>query len=248
MGIKSKPVADPALARDHKAGASVIIVQQAEHTQLGTISYEVRMLWQLHIAMAFQGFEFLLSVHEQIARVPIDTANSRTLVARSDPDLAAMAYGAGVQMVLNVVLTMQHFCEEVERRLGAEQDRTGTVGERIKRVFGLAGLAIDTQGYSAFQEMVERRDAIEHPKRESVRNSHATDWDKVPIGWLLTERAPRAFERWEIWFRSAVEQWKRHPAMQPRPGTLTVTRGIRSDRQAKKPPRESLRQASAEDG
>jgi hypothetical protein len=62
------------------------------------------------------------------------------------------------------------------------------------------------------------------------------------MGWFLSERAPRAFERWEHWFHAAHEQWKQHPAVQPKTYTLEVTRGMRSVRQAKKPPTNGARE------
>jgi hypothetical protein len=199
--------ADPSLARAHEAGASVIHIQHAEHAHLGSIAYEVRTLWLLHIGMAMQGYGLLRYLHEQVVRVPVDAANTRTLTAKDNPDLAARVYGTGTQMVINTVLTMQHFCAEVERALGmSEQPRKGDLGDRMRRSFGMAGLPMDAEGYSALQAMIELRDAIEHPRQENTRNSHPNNWDRVPMGWFLSERAPRAFERWEGWFRAAQEQ------------------------------------------
>lgn len=140
---------------------------------------------------------------------------------------------------------MQHFCQEIEARLNVELDR-GTVGERIKEAFQRAGLQVTTsgKGYSALREILEQRDAIEHPKQENVFNSHPNNWDHVPLSWLLTERALAAFERWSAWFDQATKQWAQHPVHVPRKVTLTVERGQKSTRQAKKPPRQKHEQPS----
>ena len=80
-----------------------------------------------------------------------------------------MVYNAGTQMIINTALTMQHFCQEIEAGLKFEFEG-GMVGQRIREALQRASLAVTTsdRGYSALREMLERRDAIEHPKRENV--------------------------------------------------------------------------------
>jgi hypothetical protein len=215
------------------------MLQHAEHPQFGSISYEARRLWTLHGQIARSGYIQLRQHHERVLRVPLASSGDRMLMQRDTPDLTLLVYVAGTQMILNTVLTMQHFCQEIEHVTSAAL-RESDIGARTREAFCAAGLAVDTAqdpGYSALREIVEKRDAIEHPKRKNTFNSHPTEWDQVPLNWFLTERAPRAFERWSAWFVQAVEQWNQHPAMQPRMLTLTIgAHGVKSTRQAKKPP------------
>jgi len=237
MGLKHQSVSDPSLGENHAAGTPILRIEQAEHARFGTIAYELRRLWTLHYIMARSGYIELRRHHEQVLRLPIGTSNSRLLAAKDRPDLTLMIYSAGTQMILNVVLTMQHLCHEIERGMDCQLQESGTSG-RIKEAFKLAGLdaILAEPGYSAFQEILERRDAIEHPKRGNVSSSHPRDWDCVPLSWLLTDRAPKAFESWHEWFLRAVDQWRLHPVNAPKLLTLTVERGKKSTRQAKKPP------------
>jgi hypothetical protein len=131
MGLKHQSESDPNLARDHVAGEAVIRIQSAEHAQFGTISYELRRLWILHHAMARSGYIQLRKLHEQVLRLPIQSSNSRLLTTKDGPDLTLMIYAAGTQMVLNVVLTMQHFCQEIEACFDHQLQENGT-SERIK--------------------------------------------------------------------------------------------------------------------
>lgn len=239
VGIKSRSLSDPALAKAHQAGEAIQRIQHAEHARLGTISYEIRRLWELHYLTARSGCMSLRQLHERVLHLPVETSGSRMLAAADTPDLTLLIYVAGTQMVLNTMLTMQHFCHEIERVLGAEPQRSGTISARIKDAFALAEIPVSASspGYSALQEIIERRDAVEHPRRDNVFSTDPTGWDNVPMGWFLSERALTSFERWRDWFADALEQWKQHPAMQPRAMTLQVTRGVRSARPAKKPPK-----------
>jgi hypothetical protein len=240
MGLKHESISDPALAKPHTAGARVTVLQQAEHARYGTISYEIRRLWTLHYAMAHSGYVSLRSHHERVLRLPVLNTNSRMISATEQPDLILMIYSAGTQMVLNTVLTMQHFCEEIERYLDVQLQETGTSG-RIKEAFTLAGLQANSlreAGYSGFQEILERRDSVEHPKKSNVFNSDPLHWDQVPLNWFLTDRPLQTFTSWNEWFSRAVHAWKAHAVHTPRSVTVTVERGKMSTRQAKKPPKE----------
>jgi hypothetical protein len=66
--------------------------------------------------------------------------------------------------------------------------RESGTSEHIKEAFRLAGLDsnLTERGYAALQELLERRDAVEHPKKANVFNSHSRDWDRVPLSWSLT--------------------------------------------------------------
>ncbi|MFI7431885.1 hypothetical protein ACIBPB_33475 [Micromonospora sp. NPDC049836] len=239
MGIKRESTSDETLAQAHKAGTPVRILQHAEHARFGTITYEVRRLWKLHYMMARSGYLELQRRHERVLRLPILPSNDRMMAAEDEPDLTLLVYVAGTQMVINTVLTMQHLCQEMEASLGVRLERS-TLGERTREALGLAKLGVSTAGpgYSALREILERRDAVEHPKRNNVFNSHPNDWDRVPLNWFLTERAPRAFELWDQWFGQIIADWKRHPSQQPQLLNVTLQqRGVKSTRQAKKPPK-----------
>jgi hypothetical protein len=242
MGLKHESVSDPSLAESHNANDHILLIQHAEHAQLGTISHEARRLWNLHYLMARSGYIQLRGHHERILRLPVLSSKERLITANDNPDLTLMVYVAGTQMVINSVLTMQHICQEIEAVLGIKLEGR-TLGERIKEASEQAelGVSVDESGYSGLREMLTRRDAVEHPKRSNVFNSHPNDWDQVPMNWFLTERAPKSFELWSSWFGNAVEAWKHHPIHEPKRLTLAVERGKKSTRQAKKPPRESAR-------
>ncbi|GAA5128846.1 hypothetical protein [Haloechinothrix salitolerans] len=240
MGIKHESQSDPSLGKEIPAGTPVRIIQHAEHAQFGTISYEIRRLWYLHFLMARSGYSELAKLHKKVLDRPVESSNARSLEGADEPDLVFLVYGAGTQMLLNTVLTMQHFCQEIESRLQFKISGN-TLSERIREAFDSAeitSVSAAGEGYDALQEIIYRRDAVEHPKLNNVFNSHPNNWDQVPLNWLLTERSLRSFERWFRWFKNAADEWGGHRVNDPMVVTLTVSRGMKSTRQAKKPPKE----------
>lgn len=239
MGLKHESVSDYGLAKELEAGTRVQILQKAEHARFGTITYEFRRLWILHRLMAQSGYKSLSDHHKRVLRLPLRDSNERLLSASDRPDLTFMIYAAGTQMTINVVLTMQHFCQEIEASMNVELRETGTSG-RVKEAFTLAGLnaELTERGYSAIHEILERRDSVEHPKKMNVFNSHPQDWDRVPLSWFLTDRPLQTFISWDEWFGRAADRWLLHPVNAPKTLTFTVERGKKSTRQAKKPPKE----------
>jgi hypothetical protein len=214
VGLKHRSAPDLQLAKDHETGKPIRLIQHAEHSRFGTITYEARRLWLLHYEVARSGYMQLRRLHEQVLRLPVASSGDRVVASSDSLDLTYLVYVAGTQMVINTVLTMQHFCQEIEAAFATKLNGS-EIGDRTREALALAALDIDTaahQGYSALREIIERRDAVEHPKRQNVFNPHLTEWDRVPLSWFLTERAPRSFERWREWFAEVVEQWKGHAA------------------------------------
>jgi len=240
MGRKQQSTTDPALAKEHAAGTEVKFVQHAEHSQLGTISYELRRLWPIHFELARIGHRGLSAAHASILHLPVTPNADRFLSKEDRPDLAASAYCSGLQLLVNVVLTMQHFCNELEMSTKIDVG-SGTLERRMKRAFSEAGIPFNPSepGYAGLREIIEQRDSMEHPKPETVRNSHPVNWDRVPLGWLLTERPLKAFTHWDGWFTQIADSWIEYLAAQPQVTyTVEVVRGVKSARQFKLPPKQ----------
>jgi hypothetical protein len=240
VGRKQQSTTDPTLAKAHEAGEEVKFIQHAEHAQLGTITYELRRLWPIHFQLARVGHQGLLAAHESILHLPVTPNADRFLSKEDRPDLAITAYCSGLQVLVNVLLTMQHFCNELEM-ISKIDVGGGTLEKRMKRAFSEAEIPFDPSdpGYAALREMIDQRDGMEHPKPETVRNSDPVNWDRVPLGWLLTERPLKAFANWERWFSQIADSWIENLSARPQISyTVEVVRGVKSARQFKLPPKQ----------
>lgn len=221
------------------------VIQHAIHKQMGTITHEHRNLWTLHYALAAGGYRQLCGLHELLLRREVTPNHDRMLSADDPHDLVPPIYYSGTQMVINVMLTMQHFCHYLELAAENCEGEGEDVRRRMDSSFKRLGLTLDeTQpGYQALMRMHKVRDAVEHPKQGNVFSAHPTDWDRVPLNWFLTEQPIKMFHEWDQWLGERLEEVRQYFAIRgPVVQTLTVVRGVRSDHQFKKPPQQERRE------
>ena len=237
MGKNQKLRSDPARAREHAEGAPVNIIQILTHNQLGAIGYFFPRYWVFHAHMAEEAANQLVELHRQLVRFPVNAMNN----IRSIEDMAYIeaVYRAGADMVVNVVLALQHLCEEIERTLKI-QLRESTLDGRLKEALGAAAVAEPTTrpGYAKFVEMEAIRDAIEHPKVTNTYNPAPGQWDQVPLAWFLSERGLAAFSGCGQFVKSIADDWQQRAKELDAPAELTVERGVYPQHQFKKPPSE----------
>lgn len=238
MTRKSRLSSDSSLARSHDDGAKVAVVQIAEHDILGTIAYRRPRHWVFHQKAALEACSDLRRLHGQVELLPLGENNMRSV---DDMEFIEEMYDATTRMIVSSVLTVQHFCEEVEH-IAKVPRSDSTIQNRLK--IALAGASIprdvESAGYSALGEILERRDALEHPRAETVYDGHDDLWHRVPLAWGFSDRSVKAFDAFDAWFDGVARAWEERRAELERPGMLEVTRGIRSDRPSKKPPKTGI--------
>jgi hypothetical protein len=235
MGKNEKLTPNPELARSHAAGASVAPIQTLVHAQLGTIAYIWPRLWTYHYESSYDAYEQLTELHKQLVTFPVSSVNMRLI---TDQAFLKSIYKVGTSMVSDVVRTIQHFTEEIERTTQRLISGT-TVNDRLREAVAAAGLDLDLTdpGYAALVEMQLPRDAIEHPKENNVYAGLPGEWDKVPLAWLLSDRSVRAFDRYNEWFESLAQAWEAKRDSYTQPADLQVERGLGSRYPFKKPPK-----------
>ncbi len=234
MAQKHKMVSNPDRAQSHTAGSTIQLIQLAEHDRLGTIGYVWPRHWVFHYNAAYDAHVELVQLHDEILQLPIKD-NMRLVPAG---ELLERTYRWGTLLVVSVVLTVQHFVEEIERCIRQILDGT-TVEDRLRSAASIADLGsfTDNAGYSGFQELTRIRDAVEHPKAENVYSSDARDWVKVPLAWFMSERPTAAYESYMQWFNKIVDKWtSRLATLDADPVQFEILRGMASARQYRKPP------------
>lgn len=238
MARKREWVSDPNLAETHAHGTPIYIVQQLQHRPLGTIGYHViRDYWKLHADIADAGRAALEQAHRRVEQIPVDDTNSRRI---RDMDLLVEVHYAGNLMVLHAILALQHLCDAIERATDREWDGRGGTRERLDHAATALGLkkVRHKSGYDGFNEILQVREAIEHPKPEHAYAPAEENWERVPMAWMLSERPLVAYDKYIRW-RAVLETARTRHADEHRKagGTLTlqVERGVKSTRQARRP-------------
>ena len=180
MGKDQKLRSDPARGKDHAAGVPVAVIQVLTHSQLGAISYTWPRHWVFHARAAEEAANQLAELHRQLVTFPVIASTAIRSV--DDVEYIEAVYRAGVRMVVEIVLALQHLCEEIERTLKTQLQES-TLAGRLREALKAAGLAEPTgrTGYAKFVELGEVRDAIEHPKGTNTYNGAPGQWDRVPL-------------------------------------------------------------------
>jgi hypothetical protein len=235
MGLESKQISDPNAAQPHEAGATVTVIQILEHAQWGTLAYAQPRYWSYHHVIAQVAFDEFAARHTELLRLEV-RSGTRTVM---DHEMLGPLYRTGCEFVLNAMLAVQHLCNEIEDQVGMTPS-TAPVLDRLTAVAAAADLPLnkDDAGYAGLLEIRRIREAIEHPKPETVHRGRSGEWDRVPLAWLLSDRSAAAFARWDAWFTAFTSAWtdwlaRRGPMTQTFEG---VTRGVVSTRQSKKAP------------
>lgn len=236
MAKKAKLSSNQELAHPHSEGAELRLLQILVHDPLGAICYSQRRYWALHANLAGVEFAELKKLHSLVEVTPVDKSKMRTI--RSD-ELLQDVYGTGTSMVSNVVRAIQHLTLEIMAKSPMPPTMTKVL-PRLREVCGLVGLPLDERdpGHQAFAEMVQIRDAVEHPRPANVYAGDSSGWDRVPLAWMLSDRPMTTFPAFESWFVRLVQSWDEKLASMPaQPQTLTIQmRGLQADNQFKKPP------------
>lgn len=90
--------------------------------------------------------------------------------------------------------------------------------------------------YGQLTELQLIRNAIEHPDQTTIYNHEEANWDKVPLAWVVSGKAIRAYAAARSLVNEVIQFWSDKKEEFERPGTLNVQRGIRSLHPVKKTP------------
>ena len=239
MGKKTNLVSDPALAKDHAAGAKYVITQSLTHDPLGMIQYSYENTWKYEADLASTSNEKLTELHQQIFEIPPGDSAIRSIY---DPKLLLEIYAVGTQMVSHAVRSVQHLAQSIAAATGSTLAQP-TASGRIREAAALVGIddRAGTTEYQGFAEIVVVRDAIEHPSKERDYQIDPSKWDQVPLAWIISDRSLKSYKRYDSWFHLLATDWLTHLETNARPGELQIVqRGLKSALSAKKAPRGNL--------
>lgn len=241
-GRKIQLRSDPSIAEPHAAGAKITLVQPALHHTYGALFVPRPNYWRLHLETADHRARELAELDRRVLSLPMEKSDSRTL----DDELTQLLYRVGSDLILQTVLTLQQLVLEIELAAKIQPHAGDNLNTRLGNALKATGFAGDLgkdERYGQFAELQRVRDAIEHPAETNVYNPDQARWDEVPLAWIASGKALRAFEL----TRDLIAEIERHYAdlrkKSARPGTLEVERGLRALHPFKKPVRTAAEQS-----
>jgi hypothetical protein len=228
MASKIKLESDLSLARVHKQGALVEVVQASLHSNYGLIYTLWPKYWVLHAQTAEKHYNRLKKIDLKILQVEVRSDGSRVL----DEKLTKMLYTEGVGLALNVELMVEHFCLEVKRTAKVDfQDRDDT-SQKLLLVLSEIDYRDIRQdpGYQSFGHLLHCRHNITHPTLNNTYDgTNGSTWDEVPLAWIASGKAIKAWEEFAPLFEDICRYWGEYAHENfAAPATLTLQRGMKS--------------------
>lgn len=235
MAKKTRLRGNPALARDHAAGATVIFTQDLVHDPWGAIAYQWPLFWEFEKHLTDVASDELKRLQQEVFDFPLGTSNTRTI---TNLDLLVRIYSAGSDMVSHAVRSVQYLAQSMESRKEASYE-SEIATERIRKATALIGLTNHQSdaGYQGFVEILRVRNAIEHPKGSTVYQGDPGRWDEVPLAWMISDRGLKAYGRYSSWFALLAQDWTKYCQAHPQTRTVSALRGLESKLSSKKPKR-----------
>ncbi len=239
-GKKIRTMYDPSLAKPHAAGSEVRILLPTLHCRYGVVNFEKPRYWPSHLA-AWQGAHAKLIQHDaELLQLPVGPPNQRIVPPTRGADSTSLRddiYATGVELVLSVVLTLEHLVLEIESTARIPPRPRAELTERYANALRGAGLGDPTNDPS-WNDIVllhKYRDAVMHPSSDNTYGSDDGSWARVPLAWFGSGKAIESSRRALDSVLSIARQWEVKKNEYAHPATLTVTRGIRSTEPTKKP-------------
>ncbi|MBN8726060.1 MAG: hypothetical protein J0M03_24405 [Acidobacteria bacterium] len=193
MAKKIHTESDPSLARSHEAGAKVTISQIALHEQYGTLFIGWPDYWTLHINFADDAYKKLVEIEESILRIEPNQKSHIRLV--DDETIIVQGYKEGFDFIVHLYLALEHYTLNVLRvvygnrnvdalRKFEKRELSQKTRHILNKIINRPDL-INSKGYSClFSDLEQVRHRYNHPLSENIYNG--TDWEKVPLAWILS--------------------------------------------------------------
>lgn len=241
MGKKIKVTDDKKLAKPHKEGAIIELIQPSIHNQFGLIFFLVPSYSLYHARIADHAYKRLERYQQTILKISPDKTNSRLI---SDLEFLGKIYQAGFDLVIHTYLAFDYLCLDILRAAYFPQDELTfkklegkEVKEKLKHIFTqILNQEPSEKEYSKLVEIENIRHNFIHPKIERIYNAKENEWDKVPLAWVIAGKYKQSYLKTRKMFAGILKKWSKEKVKYQKPGTLTrVKRGIKSLHPFKKP-------------
>lgn len=244
MGKKITLKVDKTLDRDYPAG-SIVVFQQHANTKLGLATFTAQApLYDYHGELANKAFRSAFRLNKKVLELPVEKPSN---MRRIDDKMLAKLYMHGSMMIENVYIMFEHLTRYMLGAYylpGKESDYYAIENKELKgklshvlQILNRSDLKKST-GYGVlFSELERARHAINHPKFKTIYSADESNWDTVPIAWIVAGKHLDAFHEITGFHRSLMETWDANAPNLKKPGTLTALQPIVSGvhTQIKKP-------------
>lgn len=239
-GRKLKNVSDPKQAHAHKAGTKIYFMQTAVDNRWGRYLFNQYYRYPLIFKKGLLHYKYALKALKKCRKLPIDKGNFRTLPLNLRDQLE-------INTMLFLMLTklgFQYLVTEYEAPLKQIKKYRKEVFEippdtddLTNRLRALAkGVGVTRGIPSKLHIICDRRDIVEHPTVDRLRNGTDIGWKTVNLSWSLSGEIENIMNEVINYVNEFVKKAEEYIKNNPVPGELKVShRGLVAGEPYKKP-------------
>lgn len=235
-GVKGKALKntyDSLLAKSHKKGAPVQVVQPAKDNKWGRYYFTRYFRFPVILNEADAHYETTISLLNRCRQEPLgkDCARFVPEELKEELEVASMKFLILFKLgfeyltmeLLDSIYTIKANSEDQEKTSWEDEELV----PRINILKNELGYKIDTPGCLTL--LFDRRDIVEHPSSSRIYNSDKNSWKSVHLAWVLNGEIETTNGDIQTFVDGLIEAYEMFRETHKRPGTLNVKRGLRSD-------------------
>lgn len=245
MGKKIQIESDANLAKSHEAGATVELTQPSLHPRFGLIHYLSFQIHIFQIKISEKYFENLERSQEKVLETEVGPGNIRLI---TEPELLMDIYQNGLGLMVNTYLAFDCFLFHALLNIFKEDtvklaELNSKEWDTIKKLGEFLELTnnkhlVNSDGYTAFIQIKEKRDAFSHINSDRYYNAKDGQWDEVPLAWIVSGKYKDPYKKATVFLEKLMSIWDKEKPKYDKPGVISgLVRGMSSLHSVKNPPK-----------
>ncbi len=204
------------------------------HGRYGVVNFTRPRYWSFHFKSSEENYETLKKFDECLLNIKVEHGNCRHI---TDTELLRRVYEIGIQLVLNVNLTVEHLTHEIElvtKTKNTSTDLTDRFSACLKQISFRNSFVVDP-GYHKLNEINTVRNRIMHPDETNLLNVNPTEWDNIPLAWIISGKCIAAYEPYGDFIFEVMNFWLLNIDKYYEKLKVTTTAPIKYKHDCKKP-------------
>lgn len=240
VGSKLKNASDLSLAKSHKEGAVVELVQPAKDNRWGRYYFIHYKRYYLLLNESRKHYNRALLYLKKCRQVPVNEKTRTRHISddiRDKLEVHSMQYlmllKTGYEyMTLEMLPSIDHIQQAKQGIPKTEWDKVELL-DRIKELKSKLPISRDIP--ESLFPLFDRRDIVEHPTSERLYNCSENGWKNNHLAWVLSGDMEGTMEKIVHFTNEVIEVFEKYVKDNPIPGTLEgVVRGLKSTDSYKK--------------
>lgn len=232
-GKALKNTYDSSLAKSHKKGTPVQVVQPAKDNKWGRYYFTRYFRFPAILNKADTHYETTISLLNKCRREPLGKDQVRFVPEKLKEELEIASMEFLMLFNLGFVYLAAELLDSIYAVKSNLEDRKKIEWEKLKLIPQINLLKKELDYKTDIPEclalLFSRRDIVEHPDPSRIYNSDKRSWKNVHLAWILSGEIETINGNIQTFTDGLIEAYEIFREAHKHSGTLNIKRGLRSD-------------------